>query len=267
MISIKCFVLLLSVILSDSTPGVLKNLWITPLQILSLTGGSHNTFDDHISAPILSKKRIDQLKLNFMNSFENFRLNSSLINSYRLKYDIHEDASDSDIYFFYQRDSFTMESSGFCREYSQQMKSLISKLLEVILTASRSFLIENSVTGSTSDTFEVGKTEVIYWVSIHANGTYHQSHHHKGSAISGVFYVSVPNGAGSITFEDPRGSLPPFGKIIKIIPAEGDLILFPSWLVHRVDPTLSTDPRISLSFNIGTDWETLSDVNFGRLSN
>ena len=38
--------------------------------------------------------------------------------------------------------------------------------------------------------------------------------------------------------------------IWNIIPEEGKLVLFPSWLEHEVDQNLSQEKRISISFNL-----------------
>lgn len=68
-----------------------------------------------------------------------------------------------------------------------------------------------------------------------------------------------------IEFFDPRGPLPPFGKSLRIAPKEGDLILFPGWLAHLVHPTLTSQPRVSISFNLQGEWELASDVNLGYI--
>ena len=38
---------------------------------------------------------------------------------------------------------------------------------------------------------------------------------------------------------------------ISVVPKEGKIILFPSFLDHLVEPNLTHEPRISISFNIG----------------
>ena len=79
--------------------------------------------------------------------------------------------------------------------------------------------------------------------------------------ISGVFYISTEED-DKITFTDPNGKV---GEQIKFEPKEyniwnatnwffpvnnNELILFPSWLVHKVDPNeKATKDRISISFN------------------
>ena len=42
------------------------------------------------------------------------------------------------------------------------------------------------------------------WVNLLKSGGHHSGHIHPHSMISGTFYVEVPNGSGSIRFEDPR---------------------------------------------------------------
>eukprot|EP01032_Pedospumella_encystans_P008393 gene8393-9970_t len=99
------------------------------------------------------------------------------------------------------------------------------------------------------------------WSSVHANDSFHSAHHHQDASISGILYITTPPGSGAVVFNDPRGQLPPFGKSLQIVPKVGELILFPSWLVHSVLPTMATQPRISVSFNYLGSWETTSDVN------
>jgi hypothetical protein len=44
----------------------------------------------------------------------------------------------------------------------------------------------------------------------------------------------MPDDAGSIIFDDPRGPRPPFDAKLTLRPLAGDLVLFPSWLIHQV---------------------------------
>jgi Putative 2OG-Fe(II) oxygenase len=106
-------------------------------------------------------------------------------------------------------------------------------------------------------------TNIFFRVSVHSNGSSHATHHHFGSAVSGVLYLAVPKGSGSVYFEDPRGSLPPFGKILRVQPDVGDLILFPGWLTHGVSATMTSQARVSISFNLmgSTLDQITSDVN------
>ena len=44
---------------------------------------------------------------------------------------------------------------------------------------------------------------------------------------------------GPLWLHDPRGPRPPFGNFHSVAPAVGSAVLFPSWLVHEVRPSLS----------------------------
>lgn len=84
------------------------------------------------------------------------------------------------------------------------------------------------------------------------------SHHHPDSVISGVYYHQVDNANPSlIVFEnpnpvcdyiDPTGSLWP--NHADETPSNGKLIMFPSWLKHRVSLSHSPYERIAIAFNL-----------------
>jgi hypothetical protein len=80
-----------------------------------------------------------------------------------------------------------------------------------------------------------------------------------------VFYARVPQGSGSLVFADPRGILPPFGNVVEHLPQEGELIVFPGWLGHQVQPSHFESPshvRVSFSCNAaGGGWTDTSDLN------
>ena len=100
------------------------------------------------------------------------------------------------------------------------------------------------------------------WINVNKPGEYHHNHSHSNSIISGVFYVSNEED-DAINFYDPAESLK--GRIdFKVeefnlwnspswfFPVKkNDLLLFPSWLRHSVDPNKrATKDRISISFNV-----------------
>ncbi|MGF1651015.1 MAG: TIGR02466 family protein [Hyphomicrobiaceae bacterium] len=99
------------------------------------------------------------------------------------------------------------------------------------------------------------------WVNVLDPGGHHGAHIHPNAVISGTYYVSVPGGAGSIRFEDPRLSqfmaAPPRRKsgapgnqpFATLAPREGDVLLWESWLRHEVLINKADAPRVSVSFN------------------
>ena len=99
------------------------------------------------------------------------------------------------------------------------------------------------------------------WINVLDPGGVHTGHIHPHSAVSGTYYVSVPDGAGAIRFEDPRLPLmmaaPPRKRKARdenrlfatVAPRAGTLLLWESWLRHEVPFNGAQEQRISLSFN------------------
>jgi uncharacterized protein (TIGR02466 family) len=99
------------------------------------------------------------------------------------------------------------------------------------------------------------------WVNLLKPGGHHAGHIHPHSILSGTLYVDVPDGSGSIRFEDPRlaqmmaaplrrddaaEDLRPF---VTVAPANGLLLMWESWLRHEVLPGTAKADRLSISFN------------------
>jgi uncharacterized protein (TIGR02466 family) len=102
------------------------------------------------------------------------------------------------------------------------------------------------------------------WINVNRAGDFNTLHSHPGCFLSATYYVKVPAvmKGGEIYFRDPRGpavamyetpgiELPWVGSGIgiPIAPATGKLLLFPSWLEHRVEPFEGAGERISIAFN------------------
>lgn len=107
------------------------------------------------------------------------------------------------------------------------------------------------------------------WTVINRPGDYNVPHNHAANLLSGALYLSVPDGmkGGAIVFQDPRLNLnahetegmrrskvkPPWlNPNLNVQPNEGDILVFPSWVNHWVEPFTCDDPddlRIVVSFN------------------
>ena len=102
------------------------------------------------------------------------------------------------------------------------------------------------------------------WINVNRPGDFNVLHCHPGCFLSATYYVRVPRDmkGGEIYFRDPRGpavamyetpgiDLPWIGSGIGVpfSPAEGHLLIFPSWLEHRVEPFTGAGERISIAFN------------------
>ncbi|MET1027552.1 MAG: 2OG-Fe(II) oxygenase family protein [Dongiaceae bacterium] len=96
------------------------------------------------------------------------------------------------------------------------------------------------------------------WANVSRHGDYNKPHSHPGVVWSGVFYVSLgdrdpePRDNGCIEFIDPRpGNI--FATKFRIDPKPGQLLLFPSWLYHYVNPFRGGGERISVAFNTNVE--------------
>jgi uncharacterized protein (TIGR02466 family) len=103
------------------------------------------------------------------------------------------------------------------------------------------------------------------WINVSRAGDHNVLHCHPGCFLSASYYVKVPPAmkGGEIVFRDPRGpavamyetpgiELPWVGSGMGIpfTPATGHLLLFPSWLEHRVERFEGPGERMSIAFNV-----------------
>ena len=98
------------------------------------------------------------------------------------------------------------------------------------------------------------------WANVSERGDMNAAHIHPGCPWSGVYYVvAEPNSAGEIVFTDPRTAalmvshpLNPFPRAneVRVVPAAGLMLVFPSFLYHSVSPYEGKVPRISVAFNL-----------------
>ena len=98
------------------------------------------------------------------------------------------------------------------------------------------------------------------WANIYGKGDFQESHYHPGWHFSAVYFLTAPEGSGSLKFESP---LMPDMMPLDIMthneisnqstsykPIEGSLVIFRSSLRHGVYPNQSDQPRISLAMNL-----------------
>lgn len=101
------------------------------------------------------------------------------------------------------------------------------------------------------------------WANVLRYGGYNKRHSHPDCQISMVYYVEVGTEPGaeapeSGVFEllDPRvhaemAALPgdPVGRSLNVRPSNGQMIVFPSWMYHQVNPYYGEGERISVAIN------------------
>jgi uncharacterized protein (TIGR02466 family) len=132
-------------------------------------------------------------------------------------------------------------------EFDSEMQPIFIKTLTKTLEIFREYGIERDV--FLKD----------YWFNINKKGNFNNRHVHPFSNFSAVLYIQAPENCGNIVFERADD----FENFIQtdhrtddsrincyIIPSPGDLIVFPSYLPHYVDPSESNEDRISIALNI-----------------
>lgn len=111
------------------------------------------------------------------------------------------------------------------------------------------------------------------WAVRHQNGDWGQSHIHGNSLLSGVCYLKTKKDSGDIVFHKPNGYTNLFHsstailfdefdnhncEVYKITPEDGDILIFPSHLLHEIKKNISDIDRYSLAFNFHVEGELYS---------
>jgi uncharacterized protein (TIGR02466 family) len=103
--------------------------------------------------------------------------------------------------------------------------------------------------------------KLFAWMNMNPTGGFNAPHTHPGAHWSGVYYVRQPEvesgTSGMIEFLDPRSDLPAwrvlqskaFRSKRKIRPEAGEIVIFPSYLVHWVYPNEAGGERVTIAFN------------------
>jgi uncharacterized protein (TIGR02466 family) len=110
---------------------------------------------------------------------------------------------------------------------------------------------------------------VMAWANANPpGGAHNRSHHHvnRNWNWSACYYVRVPSFAddatrrGEIVFDDRNVGLDGDGsanagrRSFAYEPSEGELVLFPAWLYHRVEPHEGDGDRITIAMNFHSPW-------------
>ena len=99
------------------------------------------------------------------------------------------------------------------------------------------------------------------WSIINKKGSSNAMHIHSNCYLSAAYYVKTSEKAGKFVVENPlsvaRHSFPNIEKhtqyntkVVSLDIEEGDLLLFPAYLPHRVNENKSDEDRIVISFNV-----------------
>lgn len=146
-------------------------------------------------------------------------------------------------------------------ELSQLVHSnrLIAALVKSFSTSIEGFIAE--LTGSSDEPFIRNIPSSVEYAGIWSvclrSGGHHVSHAHPEGWLSSCYYVSLPSvmsdtsDAGYIKFGEPPFACPGAElDRITVKPAEGALVLFPSYFWHGTVPFDDNEPRLTVAFDI-----------------
>ena len=95
------------------------------------------------------------------------------------------------------------------------------------------------------------------WFNRHGRDGETLEHNHNNVTFVVSAYIQLPPGSGFIEFKDPleyhKTSYPIFPEesLYRALPTEtNDVLIFPGWMRHRVQPNNTDQDRIVLTFNI-----------------
>jgi hypothetical protein len=157
-----------------------------------------------------------------------------------------------------------VKSLDFTKNKGNAVSASRYVLQSIYLTDIKSFILNNiNLYLENSNPLPKNKDLEVYitqsWFNYTRLNEHHHKHYHHNSFISGVLYFDVNQETDSITFEvtyphKTIGYIPdkwtPFNSETWNIPVKnGDLLLFPSTLIHFVKNKEDDRERLSLSFN------------------
>lgn len=110
---------------------------------------------------------------------------------------------------------------------------------------------------------EPGTAECVMhnsWANINYTYGWNAPHLHNGCFYSGVCYIHADGDEGNIRYLDTHAkvvgdcpNVPRMRESVAHQPKSGDLFLFPSGLMHMVEPNTTQKDRYSISFNLEVD--------------
>jgi uncharacterized protein (TIGR02466 family) len=154
-----------------------------------------------------------------------------------------------------QQSSAMQHSNPGCYRFDYVWNDLEWLLVEInsLLVDAVAFYSEKDKTFSKIP--KSNEANIKIWANINSFGSRNTFHTHKDDEFSGVYYVQSDD-TGDLRFTNPANVLgdcsrtSPFTRDFSFVPRDRDLILWPSWIPHEVEPNLSQQSRINLAFNI-----------------
>jgi len=134
-----------------------------------------------------------------------------------------------------------------------QMCGWLYKEIDELLTKAHELYKDEDHVYSTFE--RNGQVVINMWANINQHGSRNTYHSHKAHHYVGVYYLQGTD-TGSLIMANPANVLgdcnleAPYTHDFAFAPKDGDLVLWPAWVPHEVEPNLSNRERINLAFNI-----------------
>ena len=155
---------------------------------------------------------------------------------------------------------------NYCYEFSSKNPSLVRSNVGGYQSDTHFFIkeLENEIIKALprKQSKPLKDIKVDMWLNINKRGDHNELHMHDPfnlTALSGVFYVDAPKNSGALRLYDPRGCIA-IAKdqmyynegftYVSVDPVDNQLIIFPAWIQHMVEPNMSEEDRVSIAFNI-----------------
>ena len=135
-------------------------------------------------------------------------------------------------------------------ENNGQHLSLPKEIHETILAEADKFWLEYGLNPESKPLL------LQAWSNRHGKGGWTDWHHHGPCELSGVWYPKFKPGNGNLVFRNPldmyQGTERRYDEpLIEIPLEEKDLIIFPSFLLHKTQVNELDEDRIVVSMNFG----------------
>lgn len=140
---------------------------------------------------------------------------------------------------------------GFSKAFTDDIKQFqLTRFNQTIVKHRDAYTVGLNYQG---DLFKTGGS----WTSFYRKGGLHFDHMHPYSRIAGVYYYQSNEKDGNIKFLNPNPHIHYCGfpgdaismETLSYAPKVGRILLFPGWLVHRVEMNTTDHERISIAFN------------------
>ncbi|SFU64634.1 putative 2OG-Fe(II) oxygenase [Pseudoduganella namucuonensis] len=96
------------------------------------------------------------------------------------------------------------------------------------------------------------------WIGVHDEGGFSMPRIQPNRLLSGCFTLQAPEGSAPLLFRDPRPAVAlgqvagrgfNGGGMTAAQPLAGQLLVFPNWLEHQIEPHPSATPRVAIGMN------------------